>query len=79
MSQIFASQLGLKIWNTNIGAWKIADTIFETYKMVISTFTMLNKDGRERFFEKSFSLADVKLDVMLGIFFFVMNNTDIDF
>ena len=48
--------------------------------MVISTFhSMSNKDGRERFFEKSFLLADVKSDIVLKILFLIINNTDVDF
>ncbi len=33
--------------------------------MVVSTFSVLDKDGRERFFEESFLLADVRLDIVL--------------
>ncbi len=40
---------------------------------------MSDKDGRERFFEKSFLLADVKPNIVLGMFFLTMNNADIDF
>ena len=40
---------------------------------------MLDKDGRERFFEESFLLANINLHVMLGMFFLTMSNTDIDF
>ncbi len=79
MSQVFASQLGLKIWKTNIGAQKIDNTTLETYGMVVSTFSVLDKDGRERFFEKSFLFADVKLNVVLKMPFLSMSNTDVDF
>ncbi len=47
--------------------------------MVVSTFSVLNKDGRERFFEKSFLLADVKPDMVLGMPFLPMSNANIDF
>ncbi len=67
MSQAFAQQLGLKICKTNVGALKIDSTTLETYKMVISTFSMSDKDRRKRFFEESFLLADVKPDIMLGM------------
>lgn len=42
-------------------------------------FSMLNKDNRERFFEINFLLTDVKLDVVLEIFFLTTKNADIDF
>ena len=47
--------------------------------MVVSTFFVLNKDDKEKFFEESFLLADVKLDIMLGMLFLTMNNANIDF
>ncbi len=47
--------------------------------MVVSTFSVSDKDGREKFFEKSFLLADVKPEIVLGIFFLTMSNADVDF
>ncbi len=47
--------------------------------MVVSTFFMLDKDDKERFFEESFLLTNVKPDVVLGILFLIMSNADIDF
>ncbi len=54
-------------------------TTLETYRMVVSIFFMSDKDDRKRFFEKNFLLADVKLDVVLGILFLTMSNADVDF
>ncbi len=47
--------------------------------MVVSTFSVLDKDRRERFFEESFLLADVKLDIMLEMPFLTMGNADVNF
>ncbi len=47
--------------------------------MVVFTFSMLDKDDRERFFEESFLLADIKPDVMLGMPFLTMSNANIVF
>ncbi len=79
MNQAFAFQLGPKIRKTNIRAQKIDGTILETYGIVVSIFSVLDKDGRERFFEKSFLLANVKPDIVFGISFLTMSNADIDF
>ncbi len=79
MNQAFAHQLGLKTQKTNVGAQKIDVTTLETYRIVVSAFFILDKDGRERFFEESFLLADVKLDVVLGMSFLTISNTDVDF
>ncbi len=79
MSQAFEQQLGLKIRKTNVGAQKINGTILETYGMVVSTFSVSDKDRRERFFEESFLLADISPDIVLGMPFLTMNNTDVNF
>ena len=47
--------------------------------MVVSTFSLLDKDGRERFFKKSFLLADVKPNIMLGMLLLTMSNANVDF
>ncbi len=47
--------------------------------MVVSTFSVSDKDGRERFFEESFLLADVSPDIVLGMPFLTMSNADVDF
>ncbi len=79
MSQAFAQQLGLKIRKTNIGASKIYGTTLETYGMIVSTFSLLDKDGKERFFEESFLLADVRPDIVLEMPFLTMSNADVNF
>ncbi len=47
--------------------------------MVVSTFSIMDKDGRERFFEENFLFADVKPNIVLGMPFWTMSNADIDF
>ncbi len=47
--------------------------------MVVSTFSVSDKDRRERFFEESFLLADVRPDIVLGMPFLNVSNADIDF
>ncbi len=47
--------------------------------MVVSTFSVSDKDGRERFFEESFLLADVRPDIVLEMPFLTMINVDVDF
>ncbi len=59
-------------------AQKIDSTILETYEMVVFTFSVIDKDNRERFCEESFLLADVKPDIMLGIPFLIICNANID-
>ncbi len=40
---------------------------------------MSDKDDKERFFEESFLLAEVKPDIVLGMPFLTMSNIDVDF
>ena len=47
--------------------------------MVVFIFSVLDKDGKERFFKKSFLLADVNPDIVIRMLFLTMNNADIDF
>ncbi len=47
--------------------------------MVVSTFSVSDKDSREMFFEESFLLADVKSDIVFEMLFLTMNNADVDF
>ncbi len=79
ISQAFTYQLELKIRKTNVGAQKIDGITLETYEIVVSTFFVLEKDGKKRFFEESFLLANIKPDVVFGMLFLTMNNADIDF
>ena len=79
MSPAFASQLGLRIWKTNVGAQNINGTTLETYGIVVSTFSLSDKDGQERFFEESFLLANVKPNTVFNILFLTLSNADVDF
>ena len=47
--------------------------------MRVSTFFILNKDSRKRFFEENFILVNVNLDIVFGISFLTMSNADINF
>ena len=40
---------------------------------------MSDKDDKERFFEESFLLANVKPEIVFKILFLTMSNTDISF
>lgn len=79
MSQVFAHWFGLKIWKTNVGALNIDGSTLETFRIVVSIFLVSDKNSNERFFKESFLLADIKLDVVFGMSFLAMSNTDIDF
>lgn len=50
MSLAFVSQLGLKVQQTDIGIQKIDSTTLEIYRIMVSIFSVSDKDGRERVF-----------------------------
>ena len=80
MIQAFAFQLGFKILKiVNVGTQKIDDITLKTEEIIVSIFSILNKDSRERFFEKSFLLANVKPNIIFRVPFLIINNADIDF
>ena len=79
MNLAFDSWLGLRIEKTNVRAQKIDSTTLKTYGMVVSTFSLSKKDGRQRFFEESFWLTDIKPDTVLAMAFLTMSNADVDF
>ncbi len=79
MSQAFTYQLSLKICLTYIEIQKINGTTLKIYGMVVSHSSMLDQDGRQKFFEESFLLADVNPDIVLGMPFLTMSNADVDF
>ncbi len=67
INKAFPSQIGLKIWKTNVRAQKTKGTTLETYKMVVSIFFVLDKSGKKSFCQESFLLANDKPDVVLEI------------
>lgn len=79
MSQAFAFQLNLKIRKTNIKAQKINSITLETYQIVVSIFSVLDKDNKMRFFKQNFLLTDIKPDIILEMLFLFMSNADVNF
>ena len=47
--------------------------------MVIADFQVEDKGGRPRFFQKTFLVADIKFEVILGMFFLKISNADVAF
>lgn len=49
------------------------------FGMVLASFQIEDKLGRARFFQETFLLAAISINVILGILFSILNNTDIVF
>ena len=79
MHPAFAKRLGLVVQTTNVGAQKIDCTTFETYGIVVAAFSVTNQADKVKFFEKTFLVANVSPDVVLGMPFFTLSGADVDF
>ena len=79
MAPAYAAKLGLKVCPPNVGAQKIDSSLLRTFGMVIAGFQIEDKLSRIRFFQESILLAEISIEVVLGMFFFTLSNADIKF
>ena len=70
---------GLLIRPINIGAQKIDDTKLDIFGTVVTAFSMTDKANRVKFFKETFLVANVSLEVVLGMFFLTLNGANVDF
>ena len=75
----FVRELELSIKPMDVGVQKIEGTILDTFKMVVTNFSVTGKTNRVRFFEKTFLVANICLEVALGMPFLTLSSADIDF
>ena len=79
MTPAYAAYLGLKVRMTNVDAQKIDELLLATYGMVIAAFQFVDKLGRSRFFQETFLLADISMEVVLSMPFLNFSNADVEF
>ena len=79
MSPAYAKKLGFKTRKSNVGAQKIDGSALETFGMVIADFQVEDKGGRPRFFQETFLVADTKFEVVLGMLFLKISNSNVAF
>ena len=79
MTPAYVVHLDLKVRVTNVGAQKIDGFSLATYGMVIAAFQVVNKLGCSRFFQETFLLADISMEVVLGMPFLTLSNADVQF
>ena len=58
---------------------KIDRSSLDIFGMVIANFQIQDKLVKARFFRKTFSVADTRMDIVFGIPFLTFNNADIRF
>ena len=79
MTPGYASKLGLKVRPTDVEAQKIDGSTFKTFEMVLASFQVEDTLGKARFFQETFLLADLSVEVVLGMPFLTLSNTNIKF
>lgn len=75
----FIERLGLVVQSTIVIAQKINDTTLKIYRMIVAVFSITDQVNKVNFFEETFFVANVNLDMVLGMFFFTLSSIDIDF
>lgn len=58
---------------------KIDGIILDTYKMLITAFLITDKANLEKFFKKTFLIANISSKVVFGILFFILSHINVDF
>ena len=79
MNPAYTKKLGLRVRQTNVGAQKINGSHLNTFEMVIVGFSLQDKLGKIRFFQETFLVADITMEVILGMPFLTLSNADIRF
>lgn len=79
MSLIFTKKLGLRVWKMEVADEKIDGSIIKTFEIVIAFFVINNKAKKSQFFEETFFLADISIDIILEMFFLTLSNVEINF
>ena len=77
MHLAYAKKLGFNIQKINVRAQKIDGTTLETFGIIITTFSVHDKARKICFFEESFLLADISMDVALEMPFLTLSNANV--
>lgn len=59
MYLIYAKKIGFLVYKMDVSVQKIDGSTLAIFDMVIAAFSINNKDGKVRFFEKIFLLANI--------------------
>ena len=75
----FTKELGLSIRLIDVGSQKINSITLNTFEIVVIIFSVMDKANWVKFFEETFLLANVSLEIVLKMLFLTLNGADIDF
>lgn len=63
----------------DVSTQKIDNSHLEIFCTIIASFLVDNKDGKSRFFEEIFLLAEVSIDIVFKISYLILSNVQIYF
>lgn len=72
-------ELSLSVHKTKVDVQKIEGSRFEIFEIIIAFYLIEDKDKNSCFLKKTFLLANISIDIVLGIFFLTLSNVKIDF
>ena len=75
----FTKRLGLPIRPTDVRVEKIDGNTLNTHEMVVTAFLVMNKANQVKFFEKTFLMANISLEIVFKMLSLTPSNADIDF
>lgn len=76
---VYAANLDLKIWPTNIGAQKIYNSIFEIFKMIQTSFQIHDNLKISRFYKEILLRANTNIEMIWNIHIIGFSNGNIKF
>ena len=77
MHSAYAIKLDLHITKINIATQKMNGSHLNIFGMVIADYSVKDKFGKVQFFQKNFLLANISLELILGIFFLFLDRANI--
>lgn len=75
----FARKLGLNIGEINVDIQRINGIKLEIFDMVIACFLVENKVGKSHFFEDTFLLGDISMNIACRMLLFIFNIVKMNF
>ena len=75
----YTLRLRLQARHTNIKAQKIDGSTLQTFRIVLADFQVEDKLGKARFFQETFLLANISIEIVLGILFLTLSNVNVQF
>ena len=69
MHPAYITKLSLRARKIDIGVQKIDGSHLDTFRIIIADYSVKNKLERVRFFHETFLLANISLEVVMGMLF----------